>query len=315
MNALSFNSKMPKFILLALAYMTVMVLSTQVNGEIERCGRTCGRRGRCWRVHCGDGYFCQQEATCSYRNRKCSSTEAVCIKAGPAIAEHDPHLRGFDGSTFGFHGLHDRHYVLFGRKGGDLVVGKVMATDKKNSFNVAATYFSEIGITLAGNGDKVKLGFESLNGKVSSEHFIVRLNDKPISEGLNITDNAVSIDNMKKVVTVSTNDAIYEISAIKTGHLSHHFNIKTNLRHKAHSKENYLGILGSTLNRKTGRHDIEFGKTLRFQDLEKHLREMYGVESLFPEHLNDPEYSDDMATYENLHLTEDDVRTFADTLE
>lgn len=286
------------------AIIALVLLASGTNAAFkdrEVCGERCKfRDGKfvCKPWYCPKGEICLEEGKCPIIGGVCKiSDEGIC--GTPSIRD-DPHLVGFDGTRFGFHGVHDHHYVLFGRKGGDVVVGRMIATPKLNRDGVNATFFGEVGITFPGGNDRLQLSFESLTGDVGSESFVVRKNGVQILEGVDGPNFKVDINLVRKVTTVKTSDATYTLSAMKAGFPTHHFNLAMVLNRKPTSSDAYLGVLGATLNRKTGRDtELAFGASLRSMELENHLREMYAVESLFPEHLNDAEYDGDIATFKD----------------
>lgn len=277
-------------------------------GKGVACGTRCdiSRRGtkKCVVSYCKPGKVCVREGQCNAsRNsglkQRCSRSGEVrrSCKTPDSSALHDPHMRGFDGTEFGFHGIHDHMYVVFGRKGGDLVVGRMSSTKKIVRDGVNATYFGEFGLTIGGSKDLVHLRFEQPSDTLHDEYFATRLNGKLVTSTVHSKTLKLSIDAVTKTVKISSADATYIINAVKTGYEGHHFNLKLLIEHKPSAKENYLGILGATLNRKTGRDvSLEFGNTLRAVELENHLRAMFEVNSIFPKHLNDAEV--DNASFE-----------------
>lgn len=268
------------------------------------CGEKCkGLFNRqCKQFFCPTNTECKQEGACKDPPgivRCVKTTKAICMKPDGEMVD-DPHMRGFDGTTFGFHGVDDRHYVLFGRKGGDLIVGKMISTSKVNPVGVPVTFFGEIGASVGASNDKVRLSFEVMKGHdLSEETFSVRVNDNLVSSDHIGDGYEVTVDPLRKGVRIETADASYRVTAIKAGTEAHHFNLKIFLNRQATATDAYLGVLGATLNRKTGR-DVseEFGKTLRLLDLEHHLRAMYEVQSMFPEHLNNAERASDAVRYD-----------------
>lgn len=79
----------------------------------------------------------------------------------------DPHFRGFDGTKFDFHGVHNHNYIIFFKDDKETLVDKVRATTELLK-GINKTYFSEFGLSVQRHRKKLGFRCKKLNGESGS---------------------------------------------------------------------------------------------------------------------------------------------------
>lgn len=196
----------------------------------------------------------------------------------------DPHFTGFDSSKYDFHGSHNRNYIIFAQKNGDLLTAKMRATPELlNSIN--KTYMSEFGIQVSKSTDKIHFFVRREEGRTGN-HFIVRLtvNGRNISEDERNRNYKIMFSS-KISIAVLTQKTTFLVKGVSLNSLyRRHMDIQVVRRVKKLHDERFTGIVGRTIHHGdkalVRKSELKFWD--RYIDFEKHLRKVFEVDSLFP---------------------------------
>lgn len=238
-------------------------------------------RAKC-QCQCTSGVQCPSGTHCCPSTSRCCGT--ICCAPGQicvggacrnrdGTAVEDPHLRGFDGQKFDFHGTDGGLYNVFSTRQGDTFVAKIRQMEGVASH----TYFHEVGVHLTGAPQiRVFLRLHSDN----SASMAVEVNDKEITNNTEFAGVHVEFSN--QIVRVFNDKYAFVCRQRTRVYEERHIDIKVELEQAPSAKESFDGILGVTLN-----HAL--GKTVQRSLLSenKHEREManraaFQVDSLFP---------------------------------
>lgn len=235
-------------------------------GADPKCSTTCNR-GSCPgfnRMSCID-YRVTRNARLIVFCRRRGTPGRRCIVRSQA--ENDPHITGFDGSKFDFHGVPNRKYAIFGRIGGEMLVANMRASGYRLwRPYVAKTYFSEFGFQSAADGPKVRIAMVP-DGKAWRSQVTV--------DGQVVTRNYVGKDTSvmfpaKNRVHVITAETKYRFALMRPTDMRHrHLNVDMELLTTPMSAHQYVGVVGMTLNRALG-HNVHKG--LAVEDMRTSIR-------------------------------------------
>lgn len=314
-------SSFSSVVIITVLFSQLPVEATPVGMKGPACGKECKGLfiGQCKPYFCPPKKECVQRGVCTNPPGivKCKkTTKAVCMK--PYEKEFDdPHMLGFDRTTFVFHGVKNRHYMLFGRKAGDFIVGKMISTSKVNSVGVPVTCFGEIGASVGKLNDKVLISLEGMRDPSMLENtFSVRLNGKLLSKDYIGEDYQVAVSQIQKAVRIETAEASYRILALSTGTASDQLYLKIFLRRQTTAVDAYVGVLGVALNRKTARDFfMKFSGLFLPSRVEHHFHAIHEVPSMFPECVNNGERASRIGRFdESRFVNADDKHLVAEFL-
>lgn len=229
---------------------------------------------------------------------KCHGSLRLCERPG---ARNDPHITGFDGSKFDFHGVPKRTYAIFGRIGGDLLVARMRGSGYKQfggRKSVAKTYFNEFGLRISENGPKVHVVLvRDSHLKWTSR---VTVNGRVIKNNYN--GAGISVRFAKRgIVQVASKEVKYHFSSLRLSDRRHrHLDVAFELLQTPQRSHKYVGIVGITLNHALGHTNVDknlnwitrLRTTSRRQvqkwthSFEMTLRRLFEVNLLFPQTTN-----------------------------
>lgn len=218
---------------------------------------------------------------------RCSGASRSCLHGPvpPPGGEGDPHMTGFDGTHFAFHGEHGHNYLLFGRKGGDSLVTTMRATNSKmmrEGAKYLRTYFDEFSVQTADNDQiTVTLGRE---GCVAPRVWCPQVVVNGKLTGAFIGDKVrVNIAKDTLAVSVETKDSTFSIIPKRMTDDEKHLDVHVKLNRVPTHFDRFTGVLGVTLNRRLGR--VVHSRFAARRDpvaLEMELRKSFEVTEKFP---------------------------------
>lgn len=221
---------------------------------------------------------------------KCSvvcwgKTTETCVVPG---GRGDPHLTGFDGHTFDFHGVHGRFYSLFGRLGGDVLVTKIRSAKQWAKNGIEKTYFDQFGLRVLNSNDLISVSLKLDDSHGDSWHPVLELNGDEVQHDVYLDQAHILTDMHDHSFTVTTRETQFVFRAARfEDKKRRHLDIEVTLVGEPHPTHQYLGLLGHTLNRALGRETLpELAVTERDVSIETAMRERFEVDSLFaqPQH-------------------------------
>ncbi|PXF49636.1 hypothetical protein BWQ96_00514 [Gracilariopsis chorda] len=207
---------------------------------------------------------------------------SVCVKPG---GRGDPHLNGFDGKIFDFHGVHGKYYAFFGRSSGDMLVTRIRSAKRWAKTGVEKTYFDEFGLKTSGSDDRISVSLVEDKGQSGVWNAELKLNDEIVDHEITLGSTQIKRDAVDGSVTVRTAETEYvfrpkylDIAARR------HLDVEIGLVGSPQTSESYVGVLGVTLNHALGKEiSAELGTTERDAEFEQVLRGRFEVASLFPD--------------------------------
>ena len=236
-----------------------------------KCSTTCRRRGRCRsfdRQRCLT-YTVNSRGKLIVSCKRDGQPPSYCTLPGPRPgARDDPHITGFDGTLFDFHGVPGRNYALFGRVGGEMLVAGMRAS----GYNVwrpqiAKTYFCEFGLRTATDGPKVHVAMVP-DGKAWKNQ--VTVDGRVVTRDYEDEHTTITFPG-PNTVHVATPETKYRFVLLRNTDMRHrHLNVDVELLRTPWSFHQYVGVVGMTLNRALG-HNVHKG--LASEDIHTSLRE------------------------------------------
>lgn len=220
--------------------------------------------------------FCQNSSPCSGDFIECDS-----VSNGVG----DPHFRGFDSSKFDFHGIHDKNYIIFAQKNGDILTARMRATPELY-LAINKTYMSEFGIQIAKSPDKIHF-FIRRDHRNTTKLFRLQttVNGKEVYENIINPKYNISFDQIS--VSVQTEKNKFIIKGISLNSIfRRHVDISVQRRKKKADGDRFTGVVGRTMHHLDS-HIVRISGLKRWEryiDFEKHLREAFETDKLFPIH-------------------------------
>lgn len=191
----------------------------------------------------------------------------------------DPHFRGFDGTKFDFHGVHNHNYLIFCRDYNDTLVGKVRATPELQK-GINKTCFSEFGLSVQGHA-RFRFSLQEVAGrkwKLKSE-----MNGNERRSDLNEKQVSLKWMSNQKKVMVETKDHIFTITSISlNSRFRRHLDFSVKIKKRPSFEDKYFGVLGMTLERKLSGRKFESTKSIDQNRFEFSMRKLYEVATLYP---------------------------------
>lgn len=197
----------------------------------------------------------------------------------------DPHVTDFTGVSFPFHGISNRHYLLFGRHDGDMLTATMRGYGPATLYGkFRKTYFKQFGV-LTSQHDQIRISLSNKNCfKARMWCPMVNFNGKAIYRG-NFSRNNVSVKINKEqaVVNVNTGENRFLFSAKNFNGDNHHLEFNMFLLRTPQSFDRYVGIIGTSMNIRTG-HVIheKFDSRRDHRTLEEELKKSFETNRLFP---------------------------------
>lgn len=251
----------------------------------------CGADQSCPSTHsCGGGKSAGRDvgdasATPFSCRILCNGAPADCVSPGGTA---DPHMTAFDGSSFSFQGVGGRHYVLFGHPRGDVLTTRMRATERQQpGTNATGTFFDAFGIrTASGRRVRVVLAKDVIGLKGRLYRPVVSVDGAVIYSKGKFDGLNVSMGKNGESVEIATTRTRFKIQAAGLNDDDgRHMNMGIKLIGRPEMTQDYMGVLGFTLNKVNGRKiDADLCVADRsVHDLELAMRRRFGVNSLFPD--------------------------------
>ncbi len=234
-----------------------------------KCSTTC-RRGYCSRFN--------RMKCLSYKVTRRGKLVVFCKRGGQRSrrckvprprpgARDDPHITGFDGTLFDFHGVPGRNYAMFGRVGGEMLVARMRASGYQLwRPYIAKTYFSEFGLRTATDGPKVRVAMVQDGNAWKNQ---VTVDGRVVTRNYQDKHTTITFPGAS-TVHVATSETKYRFALLRNTDMRHrHLNVDVELLRTPSCVHQYVGVIGMTLNRALGQ---KVHKGLAIQDIRTSLR-------------------------------------------
>lgn len=214
---------------------------------------------------------------------------SVCVKPG---GRGDPHLNGFDGKIFDFHGVHGKYYAFFGRHKGDMLVTRIRSAKRWAHTGVEKTYFDQFGLNTFGSNDHVSISLVEDGDKSGVWNAELKLNDEIVDHDVSFGSTQIKKDMDDGSISIRTAETEYvfrpkylDVAARR------HLDVEIGLVGTPQTTESYVGVLGVTLNHALGKEiAAELDTSERDAEFENVLRGRFEVSSLFPNIADDVDH-------------------------
>lgn len=222
---------------------------------------------------------------------QCSGGESTCT-GGNATGNGDPHLKGFDGSRFDFHGVANKHYVLFSDGMDETLTARMRAGGRKQpGASAMGTFFDAFGLKSGGHRVQVSLVRDDGHKRVGRLWRIgASVDDKDVKEMMVGTGGLqVTVGRQDEEVVIKTARTEYSIRGVALNDYKiRHLDVGIKLAGRTVGTGVYSGVLGMTLRRGGKLKKTAGGAGLAVSgrekdELEGMLRRRFGVDGLFSE--------------------------------
>lgn len=208
-------------------------------------------------------------------------TEAIAFdfKGVEGDGTGDPHIHGFDGILYYFHGENEHNYIVFGQQRGDTLVGKVRSTNEL-LYGVNKTYFSELGLRISSTRDKIRFSLQKVE-KGHHRFWAVKVEVNGIEVVDNIENSGFSLEfnATERKVRVETKKFKFSFRGVSLSSIfRRHLDFSVSVKGVPSIKDRYIGVLGMTLSRRLGSeiHE-ELYKDFNQSEYEFAMRRHYSV--------------------------------------
>lgn len=201
--------------------------------------------------------------------------------AAPPGGIGDPHLTGFDGSQFDFHGVDRGRYLMLRKVGDSALVAQMRArlwTDTKQG--IVKTFFYKFGLVAAAGDAKVLISLDERS--VKDVKPVVQVNGNQVTGLVSVKDVVVTVNDADGSISVDSKGIEYRFFPKVLHGRNYHFDFSVRIKDDIDAPDLYSGILGDTvLLKKDTVVSSEHADNGDFVNLEMSRRQMYSVDSLF----------------------------------
>lgn len=235
------------------------------------CFHNCRSGSRVIRIWRGpNGWTCKA---------RCGSGMFQCPAPPGGIG--DPHLTGFDGSHFDFHGVDKGRYLILRKKGDSALVAQMRArswVEKKRG--VIKTFFHKFGVV--GSEGAVRVLITFVEGSGGDVRPVLEVNGKSVENNVTVKNIKAIVKDSGNTILVSSRGVEYNFFAKVLNGRNYHFDFSLKIKKDVHSPEMFSGILGETVLLKNETViSSEHSEIDGYVNFEMSRRHMYAVDSLF----------------------------------
>lgn len=235
------------------------------------CFQNCQSGSRVIRIWRGsEGWTCKV---------RCGSGTFQCPAPPGGIG--DPHLTGFDGSQFDFHGIDKGRYLILRKTGDSALVAQMRArswTGKERG--VVKTFFHKFGLVGPGGAARVLITF--VNGSGGDMKPVLEVNGNVVENNVTVMGIRAVVKDSGSTILVASKGIEYSFFAKVMHGRNYHFDFSLKIKIDVKSPELFSGLLGDTVLLKnetvisSGHSEID-----GYVNFEMSRRHMYAVDSLF----------------------------------